>query len=107
MVAASSRAVSTPRVPLASSAQAAINPGCETLRPSRDVRGPVATNGSKAAKTTNGTSTTSRFSRYAAGTRAARMASRRAARWTAYGQVASRGVATTSRTKASAETILR
>ena len=40
-----------------------------TLTPSTSVCGPVATNGSSSAKTTNGTSTTIRLRRYVGGTR--------------------------------------
>ena len=94
-------------MPLASTAHAAHSPGCDTVSPATTTRGPVATKGSATAKATKGSSTTSRFIRYAAGTRAARTAAPSAARWAAYGQSVSRGVATTSRTKPSSETTLR
>ena len=64
MVAARVSEASTPSVPLASSANAATRPGSDTLTPSTSVCGPVATNGTSSANTTNGTSMTIRLSRY-------------------------------------------
>ena len=61
VVAARVRLASTPRVPLASSPQAASSPDSLSDRPSTSVRGPWATNGSSTAKSTNGTSTTIRL----------------------------------------------
>ncbi len=63
VVAARVSEASTPRVPLASSPQAASRPGSETETPSTSVCGPVATNGTSSANSTNGVSTTIRLAR--------------------------------------------
>ena len=60
VVAARVSEATTPRVPLASSPQAASRPGWETETPSTSVCGPVATKGTSSAKSTNGVSTTIR-----------------------------------------------
>ena len=61
VVAARVRLATTPSVPLASSPHAASRPSSARDSPSTSTRGPVATNGISSAKTTNGTSTTIRF----------------------------------------------
>ena len=63
VVAARSRLASTPRVALVTSAPAATRPGSLRPRPSTSTSGPVATNGSSAANTSTGVSTTIRRAR--------------------------------------------
>ena len=63
VVAASVSEASTPSEPLASSANAASSPVSETVNHSTSVCGPVATNGTRIAKSTNGSSITIRLNR--------------------------------------------
>ena len=63
MVAARVSDASTPSVPLTARPHAATSPGSETVTPSTSTCGPVATNGTSAANTRNGTSMTIRLAR--------------------------------------------
>jgi len=63
VVAASRRLASTPKVALVTSAAAATRPGWLTMSPPSSTRGPLATHGSTAAKTSTGVSMTIRRAR--------------------------------------------
>ncbi len=102
VVAARSTEAATPRVPLASTFQAPHRPLTLRDRPSTSIRPPSATNGMSTANATNGTSISSRLSRKAAGTRAAYATAASSSAYTPKAHIASRGVETTTTTKAKA-----
>ncbi len=107
MVAASRTEAATPSVPLARMFQAPQSPGSLSAVPRMWTRGPVATNGIRTAKATNGTSMSSRLSRNPAGTRAAAATAASSSAYRAKVQTAVRGVATTVSTKQSTAAILQ
>ncbi|CAM5720084.1 hypothetical protein SGLAM104S_04376 [Streptomyces glaucescens] len=98
MVAASSTEAATPRS-LASTFQAPHSPLTLSDSPSASTRSPSATNGMSTANATNGTSISSRL-RKPAGTRAWWATTARSSAYTPNAHIASRGVETTTSTKA-------
>ncbi len=96
---ASSTEAATPSVPLASTFQAPHSPDSDRDSPHTVIRCPSATNGSSTAKATNGTSISIRVSTCRAGTRATTATTASSSAYAPKAHTASRGVATTSRTK--------
>ncbi|CAM5576637.1 hypothetical protein STENM327S_06652 [Streptomyces tendae] len=100
VVEARSTEAATPRVPLARTFQAPHRPLTLRDRPSTPTRSPSATNGMSTANATNGTSIRSRLSRKDAGTRAAYATVASSSAYRPKAHIASRGVDTTTTTKA-------
>lgn len=100
VVEASSTDAATPSVPLARTFQAPHSPETLSDRPSTSTRSPSATNGMSTANATNGISISSRRSRKPAGTRAAAATPASRTAYSPKAHTASRGVETTTTTKA-------
>src|SRR5262245_49178239 len=99
-------AATTPSVPLASKFHAPSTPDWDSSSPSTVTVGPVATNGSRTAKTMNGVSTASRRETTVAGSLAVTTAATSIAAYTPKAQKAAAGVETTASTKTNRATSL-